>query len=78
VTDRAKDILKNLEDSELNVYSSGKKLKGRIPPPEIQMTLFEMKDERLREEIRELDVDKMTPLEALQKLAEIKKKLDEK
>jgi len=76
VTDRAKSILKNLEESELNVYSSGKKVRGRIPPPEIQMTLFEMKDERLREEIRKLEVDKMTPLEALQKLAEIKKKLD--
>ena len=76
VTDRAKSILKNLEDSELNVYSSGKKVKGRIPPPEIQMTLFEMKDERLREEIRKMEVEKMTPLEALQKLAEIKKKLD--
>ena len=76
VTDRAKSILKNLEDSELNVYSSGKKVKGRIPPPEIQMTLFEMKDERLREEIRKLEVEKMTPLEALQKLAEIRKKLE--
>ena len=76
VTDRAKSILKNLEESELNVYSSGKKVRGRIPPPEIQMTLFEMKDDRLREEVRKLDVDKMTPLEALQKLAEIKKKLE--
>jgi DNA mismatch repair protein MutS len=76
VTDRAKNILKNLEESELNVYSSGKKVRGRIPPPDMQMTLFEMKDERLREEIRKLDVDNMTPLEALQKLAEVKKKLD--
>jgi DNA mismatch repair protein MutS len=78
VTDRAKKILKNLEESDLNVYSSGKQLKGRIPPPDIQMTLFEMKDERLREEIRKLDVEAMTPLEALQKLAEIKQRLDQK
>ena len=78
VTERAKKILKNLEDSDLNVYSSGKQIKGRIPPPDIQMTLFEMKDERLREEIRKLDVEKMTPLEALQKLAEIKQRLDQK
>jgi DNA mismatch repair protein MutS len=60
------------------VYSSGKQIKGRIPPPDIQMTLFEMKDERLREEIRKLDVEKMTPLEALQKLAEIKQRLEQK
>jgi DNA mismatch repair protein MutS len=78
VTDRAKKILRNLEESDLNVYSSGKQIKGRIPPPDIQMTLFEMKDERLREEIRKLDVEKMTPLEALQKLAEIKQRLEQK
>ena len=76
VTDRAKSILKNLEDSELNVYSSGKKIKGRIPPPDIQMTLFEMKDDRLRDELRKLELEKMTPLEALQKLAELKKQID--
>ena len=76
ITERAKKILKNLEDSELNVYSSGKQIKGRIPPPDIQMTLFEMKDERLREDIRKLEVEKMTPLEALQRLAELKKRVE--
>jgi DNA mismatch repair protein MutS len=78
VTDRAKKILKNLEDSELNVYSSGRQLKGRIPPPDIQMTLFEMKDDKLRDDIRKLNVEKMTPLEALQKLAELQKRIEEK
>ena len=42
---------------------------------EMQMTLFEMKDDKLREEIRKLDIEKLTPLEALQKLAELKKNL---
>jgi DNA mismatch repair protein MutS len=78
VTDRAKKILKNLEDSELNVYSSGRQLKGRIPPPDIQMTLFEVKDDKLREEIRKLDVEKITPLEALQKLVELQRRIEEK
>jgi DNA mismatch repair protein MutS len=78
VTERAKKILKNLEESELNVYSSGKQLKGRIPPPDIQMTLFEMKDDRLRDDIRKLDVENMTPLEALQQLAELKKRTEQK
>ncbi len=78
VTDRAKKILRNLEESDLNVYSSGKQLKGRIPPPDVQMTLFEVKDDRLREEIRKLDVENMTPLEALQRLAELKKNLEQK
>ena len=74
VTDRAKKILGNLEDSELNVHTSGKKIKGRIQPPDIQMTLFEVKDDKLREELKDLDIEKMTPLEALQKLAELKRK----
>jgi DNA mismatch repair protein MutS len=78
VTERAKKILKNLEESELNVYSSGKQLRGRIPPPDIQMTLFEVKDDRLREDIRTLDVENMTPMDALQKLADLKKRIEQK
>lgn len=88
VTDRAKQILKNLEGSELTVSGSlpagqagvkmdrGEKHRGRIHAHEIQMTLFEMKDDALREELRKLDLEKMTPLEALQKLAELKKRAE--
>ncbi|OGU19154.1 MAG: DNA mismatch repair protein MutS [Ignavibacteria bacterium GWA2_55_25] len=74
VTDRAKRILENLESSELQV--NGRQTKGRIPPPDVQMTLFEVKDDRLREELRRLDLETMTPLEAMQKLAELKKKAE--
>lgn len=79
VTERAKKILKNLEGSELSVHTDGglktedPKKRGRVTP-EVQMTLFEMKDDALREELKKIDVEKMTPLEALQKLAELKKK----
>jgi DNA mismatch repair protein MutS len=75
VTDRAKKILRNLEGSELTVHDKGKdeRAKGRIGASEMQLTLFEMKDDKLREELKKLDVDKLTPLEALQKLAELKK-----
>jgi hypothetical protein len=38
------------------------------------MTLFEMKDDVLREELKKIDVEKMTPLEALQKLADLKRR----
>jgi len=34
-----------------------------------------MKDDKLREEIKKLDLEKMTPLEAMQKLAELKRKI---
>lgn len=79
VTERAKRILKNLEESELTVHAEGqkpedRKRKGRVAP-EVQMTLFEMKDDALRTELEKLDVERLTPLEALQKLAELKKKM---
>lgn len=88
VTERAKRILKNLEGSELSVHGekdrmglvvrgsgSERRAKGRVAP-EVQMTLFEMKDDALREELRKIDVDRLTPLEALQKLAELKRKTE--
>jgi DNA mismatch repair protein MutS len=82
VTERAKKILKNLEGSELTVHgdglpaealAQGGKKRGRIAGPEIQLTLFEMRDDALRKELKNIDVEKMTPIEALQKLAELKK-----
>jgi len=72
VTERAKELLRNLEGSELNVHT-GPGAKGRIAPPEIQMTLFDGRD-KLREELQQLEIEKMTPLEALQKLAELRQK----
>lgn len=81
VTERAKKILMNLEGSEFTVSgqpeSRKRKAKGRIAPTEIQMTLFEMKDEKLRQELKKLNIEKMTPLEAMQKLAELKKIIEE-
>lgn len=77
VTDRAKQILKNLEGTELNASGEGtKKEKRRIGESGMQMTLFEIKDDALREELRKLDLEQMTPLEALQILAGLKKKAE--
>lgn len=84
VTERAKTILKNLEGSELTVHTGDrgretgdrKKSKGRVVP-DVQMTLFEMNDDALRAELRALDIERLTPLEALQKLAEMKRKAEQ-
>jgi len=80
VTERAKKILKSLEGSELSVHGDGrqekgegKKKQGRVVAPEVQMTLFELKDDALRRELSAIDIEKLTPLEALQKLADLKK-----
>ncbi len=79
VTERARSILKNLEGSDLSVHEdSNGGGKGRIRGAEVQMTLFEMKDDPLREAIARIDVDAMTPLDALKKLAELKKKVEKR
>jgi DNA mismatch repair protein MutS len=79
ITERAKNILKNLEGSELTVHDDKTEkditTRGRIAPSEVQLTLFEMRDDKLRDEIKSIDTDKLTPLDALKKLAELKKKL---
>ncbi|MGB2867561.1 MAG: DNA mismatch repair protein MutS [Bacteroidota bacterium] len=76
VTERAKKVLKNLEGTDLTVRGNGETAEhGRLSGKEFQMTLFEMKDDKLRDELRALDLDGMTPLDAMQKLAEIKKRL---
>jgi DNA mismatch repair protein MutS len=78
VTERAKKILRNLEQSDLTVHGEAapRKTKGRIALPEPQLTLFEMKDDGLREELRSLDLDAMTPMQAMQTLADIKKRIE--
>ena len=71
---RATTILHNLEQSDLTPHGAGRKPKGRIGASEMQLTLFEMKDDALREELNRIDPEKMTPLDALQKLIDLKKK----
>jgi len=79
VTNRAKEILANLESKELTPYEMKKaklaKLKGS---DDFQISLFEMKDEELRKHISDISINSLTPLEALNKLSELKKKIDEK
>ncbi len=80
VTERAKVILKNLEGSELTLHdgtSQQERRPGRITAADMQLTLFEVKDDALREEIKQIDLDSITPLDALQKLAELKRKIQQ-
>lgn len=66
VTKRAKEILSNLEKRE---ERSRRK-------DEFQINLFEYKDNELNDIIDKIDLDKMTPLEALNKLQELKRIAD--
>jgi DNA mismatch repair protein MutS len=81
---RAKEILANLEKSELNELGAPKLAyapdagASRIPGAG-QLDLFTTQADPVVKELLGLDIMSMTPIEALNKLAEIKKKLsDEK
>jgi len=75
ITRRAKQILKNLESKELSPLDHRKKKpKDEGEEEEFQLSLFEIRDDSIRKEIEELEIEKLTPLEALIKLNELKNK----
>jgi len=88
LTDRAKKILENLEASQLTPHElkDDRHLEGdghrstskrRVTKFEStpQITMFEMKDDELRDAIKKLDINLLTPLEALKFLAKVKENL---
>ncbi len=79
ITNRAKSVLKNLESSELVMGGGRLEIEGKkSQEKDVQLTMFELKDDELRTELESLEIDAMTPLEALQALAALKKKLEQK
>jgi len=79
VTSRAKEILFNLESKELTPFEVKKAKIAKYKETEnIQINLFEAKDDELRKEISDLSIDSITPLDALNKLSELKKKVETK
>ncbi len=78
VTNRAKEILQNLEGKELTPYEIKKEKMEKLKrDDESQINLFEIKDDKLRTEISDIEVNNLTPVEALNKLNELKKKVKE-
>jgi DNA mismatch repair protein MutS len=78
VTNRAKEILQNLEGKELTPYEVKKEKMERLKKgDESQFSLFEIKDDKLRSEIGDIEIDNLTPIEALNKLNELKRKVKE-
>jgi DNA mismatch repair protein MutS len=75
---RARSILSSLEQDELT-RGGRPSLSGPPPAPQQQLGLFQTvvneADERLKERIREIDLNRTTPLEALQLLSELKNEL---
>jgi DNA mismatch repair protein MutS len=78
VNDRAKQILIQLEENHLNKYGQ-----PNIAPPRskasgsIQMTLFEWKDNAVVDRLKSLEIESMTPIEALQQLEALQRQAKE-
>ncbi|HSL88848.1 MAG TPA: hypothetical protein VK870_06085, partial [Ignavibacteriaceae bacterium] len=78
VTNRAKEVLNNLESKELTPYEIKKeRLKKLKQENDNQIGLFEFRDDKLRTEIDNIEINNLTPIEALNKLREIKRKMKE-
>jgi DNA mismatch repair protein MutS len=74
VTDRAREILVALERDEL-ARGGRPSVSGTPTDPQQQLGLFQStaKDDRLRQRLAAVEIDRMTPLDALTLLAELKK-----
>ncbi len=79
VVERARAILSDLEAAHLDP-SGRPRISAAVPPADrpVQLVLFEGVDAVLAQELRRLDLDRMTPLEALDKLRQLKEGLKEK
>jgi len=72
VIERAKQVLWSLEQSNSVGVLPRRSTALRPPPaPQAQLTLFEAAPNPLVDELREIDLESLTPLEALNKLAEL-------
>lgn len=69
--DRAKEILKNLEGEEWNAWGQPRLAGAETPSKGVQLLLYEPRGDRLRERLRTIDTNVLTPLEALHVLTEL-------
>lgn len=84
VITRAERVLKKLEEAGGNDYkgeakSNGKKVKGKKRDSDgVQLSFFKLDDpllETIRDELNSLDINTLSPLDAFDKLRQIKKRL---
>ncbi|MCL5104346.1 MAG: DNA mismatch repair protein MutS [Armatimonadetes bacterium] len=73
--DRAKDILKDLESNGAASKAVGKGAKVSAKKETLQLTLFEGEKHPVIEELEKLDTSVMSPIEAMNKLYELQKRV---
>lgn len=72
VVERAREVLAEHESAER--VATGRLTPGASPPP-AQLTIFTPLSQPVLERLREVDLNRLTPLEALNLLAELKKEI---
>ncbi len=80
VLERAKEILRNLETSELDEIGMPKIARGKgrgSPKRATQLDLFQAQENPLKKALLTIDTENMTPIEALIKLNELKNKAEQ-
>ncbi len=80
IVQRARIILNNLEAATLDVngkpkFAPMKTLQEKRLP--LQLKLFASKEDKVIEDIKKLDISKMSPLDALNKLDDLKRRLEQ-
>ena len=79
VISRAREVLLNLESEALNASDLPKLAQRRPPKPENQqMNLFAEMERSLHKELEKIDPNQLTPLEALNKLDQLKQLFSDK
>jgi len=75
VISRAREVLAEHEDAERRL-TSGLAEDELAPRSLVQLTMFTPLSEKILQQLREADLDRLTPLEALNLLAELKKQIN--
>ncbi len=74
VVERAKEILRNLEEDEYSIGDIPRLARGKHShlPTDIQLTLWDT-ERQIVSYLRQIDIDNLTPLEAIQELARLRR-----
>jgi DNA mismatch repair protein MutS len=78
VIDRAKEILANLDDADINRNGKARRAKKQV---EGQLDLFAQAakasaDAEILEDIRKIDISRLTPIDAMNILYELQRKMN--
>nr|WP_243745565.1 DNA mismatch repair protein MutS [Segetibacter sp. 3557_3] len=79
--ERANEVLQQLESKHVEMEESGTTLAGnvkKLSAPKLQLSIFDMHSEtfdEIRTMLGDIDINRLTPVEALMKLNEIKNKI---